>query len=82
MTDYEKEFHILSDEFISEKRKQISSLQHELEVHNAMIEMETQNAVIQLQLTKLGEAGIIADKVSDLILFHKRVRKNAEKRYM
>ena len=33
-------------------------------------------------LLNLGEAGIIADKVSDLILFHNRVRENAEKRYM
>lgn len=49
MTDYEKEFHILFDEFISEKRKQISSLQRELEVSNAMIKIETQNAVIQSQ---------------------------------
>lgn len=54
MTDYEKEFHILSDEFISEKRKQISSLQRELEVSNAMIEIETQNAVIQSQLLELS----------------------------
>lgn len=56
MTDYEKEFHIFSDEFISEKRKQISSLQHELEVSNAMIEMETQNAVIQSQLNEITKA--------------------------
>ena len=33
-------------------------------------------------LRNLGESGKIADKVSDLILFHTRVRENAEKRYM
>jgi len=33
-------------------------------------------------LASLGEAGEIADKVSDLILFHNRVRENAEKRYI
>lgn len=33
-------------------------------------------------LLSIGEAGEIADKVSDLILFHNRVRENAEKRYM
>lgn len=33
-------------------------------------------------LLSLGRAGEIADKVSDLILFHNRVRENAEKRYM
>ena len=33
-------------------------------------------------LSRLGETGKIADKVSDLILFHNRVRENAQKRYM
>jgi hypothetical protein len=33
-------------------------------------------------ILNLGKAGEIADKVSDLILFHNRVRANAEKRYM
>ena len=33
-------------------------------------------------LASLGEIGKIADKVSDLILFHNRVRENAEKRYI
>ena len=33
-------------------------------------------------LASLGEVGEIADKVSDLILFHNRVRENAEKRYI
>ena len=33
-------------------------------------------------LASLGETGKIADKVSDLILFHNRVRENAEKRYI
>ena len=33
-------------------------------------------------LASLGKVGEIADKVSDLILFHNRVRENAEKRYI
>ena len=33
-------------------------------------------------LLSLGKAGEIADKVSDLILFHNRVKENAEKRYI
>ena len=33
-------------------------------------------------LASLGETGKIADKISDLILFHNRVRENAEKRYI
>ena len=33
-------------------------------------------------LASLGEVGEIADKVSDLILFHNRVRENAEKRHI
>ena len=33
-------------------------------------------------LFSLGKVGEIADKVSDLILFHNRVRENAEKRNM
>ena len=33
-------------------------------------------------LLSVGKAGEIADKISDLILFHNRVRENAEKRYM
>ncbi len=33
-------------------------------------------------LLSFGKAGEIADKVSDLILFHNRVRENAKKRHM
>lgn len=32
--------------------------------------------------SRLGKAGEIADRCSDLILFHNRVKENAEKRYM
>ena len=33
-------------------------------------------------LLSIGEAGKIADKVSDLIVFHNRVAKNAKKQYV
>lgn len=33
-------------------------------------------------LQSIGEAGKIADKVSELILFHNIVRENAKKKYM
>ena len=36
----------------------------------------------QRDFRSLGEAGQIAEEVSDLILFHRRVRENAEKRYI
>ena len=46
---------------------------------NEKIEQEMKLRRFLLSLGKIGE---IADKVSDLILFHNRVRQNAEKRYM
>ena len=52
---------------------------------NAMkdfIEEAKKREKIKRFLSNLGETGKIADKVSDLILFHNRVRENAEKRYM
>jgi len=33
-------------------------------------------------LLSIGEAGKIADKVSDLIVFHNRVAENAKKQYV
>ena len=38
--------------------------------------------VVKYFLLSLGEIGEIADKISDLILFHRRVQENAEKRYL
>lgn len=46
---------------------------------NEQIEQEKK---LKQFLLSLGKAGEIADKVSDLILFHNRVKENAEKRYM
>lgn len=36
---------------------------------------------LNLMFSKLGEAGQTADKVSDMILFHKAVRENGIKSY-
>lgn len=44
------------------------------------IEENKQTEKTKCFLSTLGETGKIADKVSDLILFHNRVRKNAEAR--
>lgn len=47
-----------------------------------MIEQIEREKKLKQFLLSLGRAGEIADKVSELILFHNRVRENAEKRYM
>lgn len=38
-----------------------------------------QEKKLKVFLNSLGQAGQIADKVSDLIVFHNRVKENAEK---
>ena len=49
---------------------------------NDTIKKIEQEKKLKQFLLSLGRTGEIADKVSDLILFHNRVRENAEKRYM
>ena len=51
-------------------------------VKNDINEKVEQEKKLMQFLLSLGGAGEIADKVSDLILFHNKVRENAEKRYM
>lgn len=51
----------------------------EIEKRNEQTEREKK---LKRFLLNLGKTGEIADKVSDLILFHNRVRENADKRYM
>ena len=49
-----------------------------MDIYNEVVKAE----MVKFFLAQLGEAGRIADKVSDMILFHNRVRENAKKRYM
>jgi len=44
-----------------------------------MARIRADNKIKQF-LKRIGEAGKFADNISDLILFHNRVRENAEKR--
>lgn len=52
------------------------------EIMNDTIKKIEQEKKLKQFLLSLGKVGEIADKVSDLILFHNRVRENAEKRHM
>ena len=47
-----------------------------------LIEESKRMEKVKRFLSTLGETGKIADKVSDLILFHNRVKKNAEARHI
>ena len=69
------------DNTIFTKRKLISQSGQRNDMKDFIEEAKKREKIKRFLLT-LGETGKIADKVSDLILFHNRVKKNAEARHI
>ena len=67
---------------ITEPFTNLSPIECLASIMKDLIEESKRMEKVKRFLSTLGETGEIADKVSDLILFHNRVKKNAEARHI